>query len=111
MLERVELEDAEYVVARGTASVTWFVRVRDAWVAAAQCEGALVESLDAAPRMVWRRRVELRLPRGTRLVRIESAPLPRQRSPLEYLERGSKSARKQRRTEYRVGARGTLERG
>lgn len=109
-IERVELVDEEHVVAHGTASTVWFVRVKDAWVPAAQVEGAVVEALDAGPGMVWRRRIELSLSRGTRVLRVESSPLTQRRSPLEYLERGAKKARKQHRVEYRVGPRSTLER-
>jgi hypothetical protein len=109
-VERVVVQDAEHIVTRGVASTTWYVRVNDAWVVAAKSEGANTESLDATPGTVWRRHVEMMLPRGTRLLRVESAPRPVQKSPLEYLEGSSAVGRKQRRVEYRVGPRGTLVR-
>lgn len=105
---RVILEDSEFVVPHGARETTWFVRVRDAWVAAHATEGAVSERLEAGPGTVWRRRLELDLPAGARLMRVESSPNLQRKTPLEYLAGGSKSGRKVLRREFLVTAKGEL---
>lgn len=104
----VELVEGEHIVAHGSAGTTWWVRVNDAWAAAATVVGALVTSLDPGPGTVWSRRVELRLVPGTRLLRVESRPLLQRKTPLEYLARQPTASRKLRRVEFLVGPGGRL---
>lgn len=110
-LERVELVEEEYVAARGTAVVRWFVRKNDGWVRAGTLPGARSERLESGAGIVWRTRVELELARDTRLLRVEARPDPRPQSTLSHLMRArpGKTARTLR-AEYRVGVRGSLER-
>jgi hypothetical protein len=109
-LELVELIDEERIVERGTGQVNWFVRLNDAWVHVSTWPGARSERLDAGAGTVWQSRTELDLPRGARLMRVESRPssyMPQ--SPLEYLTRGTPSkSRKTRRNYYLVGRSGAL---
>ncbi|MGC4089120.1 MAG: hypothetical protein QM756_14795 [Polyangiaceae bacterium] len=105
---RVVLEDSEHVVERGARETTWFVRVRDAWVAAARVEGAETERLEARPGTVWRQHIELQLEPGTRLMCVESAPRDQRKTPLEYLRQGPSTGRKLRRREFRLGEDGRL---
>jgi hypothetical protein len=106
----IELFEEEFVVARGTAEVHWFVRKNDAWVHCASYPGASSTQLDATPGTVYRRRVELELPRGTRLMRVESRPQRAARkSAVEHLLRPRTSVeRETRRSYFSVGARGAL---
>jgi hypothetical protein len=110
-LVHVEVVDEEQIVPHGSAGTTWWVRVHDAWSAAAALPGASVTSLDPGPGTVWRRQIELNLPRGTRLLRVESAPLVERRTPLEYLARKPTAARKVRKTEFWAGPGWRLMRG
>ncbi|MFZ5890606.1 MAG: hypothetical protein ACOY0T_06005 [Myxococcota bacterium] len=105
---RIVLEDAEFVVPRGSRETTWFVRVRDAWVAAHAVEGAEVERLEAGPGTVWRQSIVLDLPAGTRFLRVETAPNSQRKTPLEYLARGPTQARTVLRHEFRLTAEGQL---
>ena len=109
--EVVEVTDEERIVARGTAHVTWFARVNDVWVHVSAWPGARSERLQAAAGMVWQSRVELDMPRGARLMRVESRPMPYAREdPLAYLTRGAPSkSRKVRRNYYVVGRLGELK--
>lgn len=109
-LVQVELVEDEQIVPHGSAGTTWWVRVQDAWAAASALPGAVVTSLDPGPGTVWRRQLELTLPRGTRLLRVEAAPLVERRTPLEYLARKPTAARKVRKIEYLVGSGGRLTR-
>jgi hypothetical protein len=94
------MED-EHIVPHGSAETTWWVRVNESWAAAATL--GEVTSLDPGPGTVWRRRVELRLAGGTRLLRVESRPLIQHKTPLEFLARQPTTARKLRRVEFVVG--------
>jgi hypothetical protein len=108
----VELVDAEVIVPRGRRKTTWFVRHNDGWVRAAEHPKATIESLDAGPGTVFERRIEIALPKGTRVCRVDSAPAgePR-RDPLAHLVRARRSQRRTtRRTELSVGPRGELVR-
>jgi hypothetical protein len=110
-LVQVALIEEEQIVPRGSAGTTWWVRVNDAWAAAGSLPDAVITDLEAGPGTVWRRQVELSLPRGTRLLKVESAPLVQQRTPLEYLARKPTSARKVRKSEFWLGPGGRLMRG
>jgi hypothetical protein len=105
---RIIVEDSEHVVPHGARETTWFVRVRDAWVAAHATTGAVCERLEAGPGTVWRQRIELDLPVGTRLMRVESAPNLQRKTPLQYLAGGPASARKVLRREFQVTTKGEL---
>jgi len=108
--ESVELVDEERIVPRGTAQVNWFVRLNDAWVHVSAWPGARSERLDAGAGTVWQSRTEIQVPRGARLMRVESRPNGYVReSPLEYLTRGAPGkSRKLRRNYYLVGRSGDL---
>lgn len=108
-LWRIELEDAEHIVRHGSTEIVWFVRVSGRWVSAAELPGAEVQRNEAGPGTVWRRLVALRLPSGTRLMRVESAPRRIQGTPLDFLVRGQASSRRVRRCEYEVAEPGVLK--
>lgn len=108
-LETVELVEGGYVVRRGTREIHWRVRHAGGWIAAIEVPQARIEMLDLEPGVVWRRRVELALPRGTSLLRVESAPRSVRRSPLEHLRRGPGGIRRVVRSAFLVGARGRLD--
>ncbi|HEY3496932.1 MAG TPA: hypothetical protein VGK73_19670 [Polyangiaceae bacterium] len=110
-LERVELVEEEYVASRGSAEITWRVQKNDGWVRPAGVPGARSERLERGAGVVWRTRIELELPRGTRLLRVESRPDARPASTLAHLTGGGRGSRRRTlRVEYRVGAGGALER-
>jgi hypothetical protein len=100
--ERVELVESEHVVQRGSAKTQWFVRIRDGWTRAGEVPGALVESLDSGPGVVWQRRIELVLARGAQLLCVRSLPAPVQRTPLAHLEASSVSRTRVLRTFHHV---------
>jgi len=108
--EVVEVIDEERIVERGTAQVNWFVRQNDAWVHVSTWPGARSERLAAGAGTVWQSRTEIDVPRGARLMRVESRPNSYNReSPLEYLTRGAPSkSRKLRRNYFLVGRSGDL---
>ncbi|HEX2669228.1 MAG TPA: hypothetical protein VHM25_00070 [Polyangiaceae bacterium] len=108
--ETVEVIDEERIVPRGTAQVNWFVRLNDAWVHVSTWPGAQSERLDAGAGTVWQSRTEIQVPRGARLMRVESRPNDYAReSPLDYLTRGAPSkSRRVRRNYYVVGRAGNL---
>lgn len=108
--ETVEVIDEERIVPRGTAQVNWFVRLNDAWVHVSTWPGAHSERLDAGAGTVWQSRTEIKVPRGARLMRVESRPSDYAReSPLDYLTRGAPSkSRRVRRNYYLVGRAGNL---
>ncbi len=110
VVELVLVVDEERIVPRGTAQVNWFVRLNDAWVHVSTWPGARSERLDAGAGTVWQSRTELDLPRGARLMRVESRPSDYARgTPLGYLTRGAPSkSRKVRRNYYAVGRSGLL---
>ena len=108
--ETVEVVDEERIVPRGTAQVNWFVRLNDAWVHVSTWPGANSERLDAGAGTVWQSRTQIQVPRGARLMRVESRPNDYAReSPLDYLTRGAPSkSRRVRRNYYVVGRSGDL---
>jgi hypothetical protein len=109
-LTRLELTDGETVVARGTRAISWFVRKGQGWINARGWPEVKVESLDAGPGTVWECRLELEVPLGTLLMRVESHPAPLERTdPMGYLERETRRARRRVvRTFFKVGRRGAL---
>ena len=110
-LETTELFEGEHIVERGSAEVTWFFRKNDGWEHVSQWPGAAVERLDAGAGTVWQSRVALTVPRGTRLMRVESRPAPLQRAgAFEHLSRAPRNPpRRVRRNYFRVGRGGALE--
>ncbi len=107
---RVELVESELIRGRGTRKVSWRVQRADGWIAVSDWPGAVRQQLEPGPGTIWETRIELELPTGTRLERIESSPAPpERRDPLEYLSRETRSTKRQvRRTPYRVSARGEV---
>lgn len=103
--------DSEVIVGRGRRKTHHLVRLEDAWVVVSEHPSARSERIDAGPGTVWESRVELSLPRGTRMVRVVSQPLEEPpRDPLAYLTRPSSTPKRRTiRTELVVGVRGTLE--
>ena len=108
--EPVELFESETILERGHRTLLWLVRRNDEWTSATEWPGAVVESLAPGPGTVWERRIEIRLPRGTVLQRVESRPAPvRRRDPLDYLAREARrAARRVKRSRFRVGRDGDL---
>jgi hypothetical protein len=109
--ESVDVVDEERIVPHGTLEITWFVRKNDDWQHVSEWPGASVERLSAGAGTVWQNRTELRVPRGTRLMRVESQPRQaRPQSPLDYLTRGaSQLPRRVRRSYFTVGPNGALK--
>jgi len=108
----VEVTQSETVVERGTRAVVWFVKSSDAWLNAGEYPGARVERRDPGPGTIWESSVELDLPPGTRLMRVETRPAKDSADDaLDYLLKETRRAR--RRTErsyFRVGRSGALVR-
>jgi hypothetical protein len=109
-LLRLELTDGEIVVPRGTRAVSWWVKKGEGWINARGWPETKVESLDAGPGTVWESRLELEVPLGTLLMRVETNPAPLERTdPFGYLERETRRARRRVvRTYFKVGRRGQL---
>lgn len=98
------MTDEATIVPRGEQVRIWWVKLNDGWVRAREYPGAEVE-LGAGdrcpPGTVWRREVELVLPRGSLLRCAVSDPAPVERmAPLEYLRREIRNV--QRRTKVRT---------
>ena len=72
--ELVEVVDEERIVERGTGQINWFVRKNDGWVHVTEWPGARSQRLDAGAGTVWQSRTEIEVPRGTRMMRVESRP-------------------------------------
>jgi hypothetical protein len=108
---RVTLLEEEHVSGRGSTIVTWLVRKNDGWVRAAGVAGARVERLERGSGVVWRTRIELELPSGTRLLRTENRPDARAASTLSHLTGAGRGAKtRTSRVAYRVGRDGAVER-
>lgn len=105
----IVLTEEECVAPRGTTAVHWYVRVGDSWRAAGKVEGARVElDKNPGPGVVWRRHTHIELPRGTRVLRVASAPRELTRSPIEHLTRTRSSPRRTRERLYSIGPHGEL---
>ena len=111
-LELVTLTERETIVARGHRKVVWFVQVHRSWEPAGSCAGGTRSEVTPGPGTVWEREIELRVPRDTVLLRVDSQPrLGPPRDALEYLQRETRRAERHvRRTLFRVGPRGVLTR-
>lgn len=104
----------EAVISGGVRKVTWRVHCseKDDWISAFDCPGAESEYLDGQSGVVWQKRVQLPLTQGSRLLRVESRPVPREsRDPMSFLE-GTRNNSKERtlRTEFHIGTSGRLVR-
>jgi hypothetical protein len=108
--EEIEVIDEERIVERGTAEITWFARLNDGWVHVSAWPGATSERLSAGPGTVWQSKTTLPMPRGSRLMRVESRPGDYAReSPLKHLTRGATGAKRRIfRSYFVVGRSGTL---
>jgi hypothetical protein len=105
----IELTEGEYVAARGRSTVTWLVRLNDAWVHISEWPAAEVERRETPSGTVWENLTRLRVPPGARLARIENRPAPyTHQDALAHLTRGARPQRKVTRLEFRVGNRGDL---
>lgn len=115
---RVTIRDEATVAERGEQVVVWFVRYGAAWVRAADHPEAVVAESRAdrqdehcPPGTVWRRVVQLELPRGTAVRRTVSRPQSRSMSPMEHLLSGSLEKRREvEEVYYRVVGADRLER-
>jgi hypothetical protein len=108
----IALEVFEAVTEGGVRRVSWHVAQGEDWLAVGNYPGARVELAQGTPGVVWRRNVQVSLPTGARLMRVESTPERSvQRDPLAYLMRPERSA-KQRvlRSYFHVGTAGRLVR-
>jgi hypothetical protein len=104
-----ELVDEERVAERGAHKTNWFVRVGDAWVAAAKVEGATTElETRPAPGVIFRRHTRVALARGTRVLQVERMPLTISRTPLEHLTRGRSTPQRTKERVYSIGSHGEL---
>jgi len=108
----IELTEGEYIAARGKSTVTWLIKLNDAWVHLSEWPGAEVERCPTKSGMVWQNLTRLSVPPGAQLTRVESRPAPYARKDaLAYLKASPQPARRVFRQEFRVGARGDLRRG
>lgn len=109
-LECLSLVVGEYVAERGMREVHWLVRQNDGWIHAAEVPGAVRVACETPPGTAWESRIDVTVPRGTRLLRVESKPAIDRRSPLEYLTSAPRATRAVRRTQFVAGPRGELRR-
>ena len=108
-LEVVVLTEEEVVLRGGASTTTWLVPYHDGTLRPQRHPTAHAEQLERGTGVVWRTRIELRLPRGALLTRVHSRPSERRRSALEHLTSGaSGTARNTTRTRFRVGPGGAL---
>jgi hypothetical protein len=108
----IELVGGERVVDRGTSEVTWWVRRGRSWVNAGEWPGARLEQLEAGPGTIWQTRIELALVAGSVLLKVESRPGVRvRRDAMDWLKSDARgAARALRKSYFRVGRSGELER-
>jgi hypothetical protein len=108
----VQLDSSEAVADGGVRRVTWLIETEQRWVLAAEYPGARVELRDRSAGVVFHRRVFVHLSPGAQVQKVESEPERRAaRDLLDYLwisPRGPQ--RKVRRSFFRVGQKGQLER-
>jgi hypothetical protein len=98
---RVHLVDEATVVARGERVRVWFLPLNDGWVRAkdhpdAEIEEAKAERRDKScpPGTIWRREIELMLPRGCPLLSRVTSPLIEALGTMDYLTRERKGMRR-----------------
>ncbi len=108
--ETVELTESETVVERGRRTLLWRVEWRDGWRRVQDWPEADLEVLDPGPGTVWKRRIRIQVPRGTRLERVVSRPGDAtRRDPWDYLAREVRgTARHVTRTRFEVSVHGEL---
>jgi hypothetical protein len=106
----IVLETFEAVMEGGVRRVSWHVAQGERWLAAVNYPGARVALADGTRGVVWQRRVQLCLPTGTRLMRVESTPERNvQSDPLAYLwQPGRGTKQRVQRSYFQVGAAGRL---
>ena len=105
----VELTEGEYIAARGKTTVTWLIKLNDAWVHISEWPGAEQERCQTKSGMVWQNLTRLSVQPGTQLTRVESRPAPyAKRDALDYLKSAPDVKRLTIRREFRVGKRGDL---
>ena len=106
----IELQISEIVVRGGVRRVTWLLDKEDEWISVTQLPGAELERGDRGPGMVWLCRVRLRLPRGARLMRVESQPQRSEpKDPLTYFWSARASTEKRvQRSYFQIGDQGRL---
>jgi hypothetical protein len=111
-LEQVEVLDEECVVLHGTQVVRWFVKSSRGWLRAARFPGASCQRLETKAGVVWQTRVQIALPPGKPVMRVESRPQREQRrDALAHLQRAARGpTRAVTRTYYRVARGGALVR-
>jgi hypothetical protein len=106
---RIELTEGEYIAARGKTTVTWLIKLNDAWVHISEWPGAEQERCQTKSGMVWQNLTRVSVPPGTQLTRVESRPAPyAKRDALDYLKSAPDVKRRTIRQEFRVGKRGDL---
>ena len=93
----VSVVEEARIVERGERRRKWFVRARHDWVRVGDHASAVLEETDddsarCPPGIVWQRRFELVLPRGTRLMALSTFPRVQPRSTLWYLNHGASRA-------------------
>jgi hypothetical protein len=98
---RVHVVDEATVVARGQRLRVWYLGLNDGWVRAQDHPGAELEEAFAdrrdkscPPGTIWRREIELVLPRGTPLLSRVTTPLVERLAPLEYLTKERRGMRR-----------------
>jgi hypothetical protein len=107
--ELVEVIDEACVVPGGNVERIWFVELRDGVIRAKNSPTATSEFLSRGPGVIFRQRIRLELPQGTRLERRESRPVPSTRTTFEHLTAALRTpARRHSRFRYRVGRGGAL---
>lgn len=105
----IELTEGEYITARGKSTVTWLIKLNDAWIHVSEWPGAQQERCQAKSGMVWQNLTRLEVRPGTQLTRVESRPAPYpKRDALDYLKAATDVKRRTIRQEFRVGKRGEL---
>ncbi len=108
----VELEISESVTRGGVRRVTWHVASEDDWVSVTTLPGAELRAPDSVPGVIWRKQVIVELELGARLMRVESEPeRAPPKDPMAYLWQAQGGARRKvKRSYFRVGRAGRLER-
>jgi hypothetical protein len=105
----IELTEGEYIAARGKSTVTWLIKLNDAWVHISEWPDAQTERCQTKSGMVWQNLTRLRVLPGAQLTRVESRPAPyAKRDALDYLKSAPDVKRRTIRQEFRVGKRGDL---
>jgi hypothetical protein len=106
---KIELIEGEYIAPRGKSTLTWLIRLNDAWVHVSEWPGVEVERCQTKSGTVWQNLTRLSVPPGARLTRVESRPAPyAKRDALDYMKSAPQVARRVLRQEFRVGGRGDL---